>query len=695
MKKLHIAIISVVSFVFVLIISVCLFFQDKDCIHTVCFECVADDNVTEKVSLFYDESSDCYFAFLPSYAEFKTMKIEYRAGYELYLNNQYIDSDSDLSALVTDVEYPLIIKNSLGLMMCNNKLIILKSENVPALSLSLIDGSLDEINFSEDKSVSKTGTCTMICADGTVDYSGGFKQLKGRGNSTWTDNKKPYNFSFNQAVDLLHMGENQKYCLLSNARDSSKIRNKLVFDAAKEYGVDYAVDSEFVDLYVDHEYLGLYLMTESINVSEDRISINPLEDDTQKVNYLPLSEYDAFSETIGELSIYGSRIPSNPEDITGGYLLESDLWFSDTSFNSMFSVPLFNYSGTMFIMNVKYPEYTSQKQIEYISTYFSRVQDSFSDDFEHYIDVDSFVKYYIIKECFANYDIRSVYFYKDSDKIDDKLHMGPVWDFDMSLGISWLDPVPPYDALYIHTWGVCQSLYENERFVEYVQEAYPNFLNILQNILDVKLDYYSDYIKQSYQMNRVRWLSSNEYNAQHAEGKATGLDSIDLDDNVEFISNFLSNRIGFLNTVFLEGKKYASVYLNTNNPNNQRERYLFTVETGKTINEDSTLFPKEDGYTLLGFFDVNTGEKFDFSQPITNNAILKGEWEIVSDDYTSLTISDKESDGIADRIISFFSGEEGCLNLGLAVIGITIIFCLLIDLRQGIWSRRYRNGRKR
>ena len=60
------------------IIAACLFYEDSLCPYRVQFVCKADESTVENILLFHDENQ-CY-AFLPSYADFSTMHIEYTPG---------------------------------------------------------------------------------------------------------------------------------------------------------------------------------------------------------------------------------------------------------------------------------------------------------------------------------------------------------------------------------------------------------------------------------------------------------------------------------------------------------------------------------------------------------------------------------------------------------------------------------------
>ena len=75
----------------------------------------------------------------------------------------------------------------------------------------------------------------------------------------------------------------------------------------------------------------------------------------------------------------------------------------------------------------------------FISVYNSikELSDSqLSIDFIDNINFESFVDYLIISELSKNVDAYriSTFLYKDSDEINGKLNMGPVWDYNLSFG---------------------------------------------------------------------------------------------------------------------------------------------------------------------------------------------------------------------------------------------------------------------
>ena len=126
------------------------------------------------------------------------------------------------------------------------------------------------------------------------------------------------------------------------------------------------------------------------------------------------------------------NIPNNPENITGGYLLEYDL-----PDRYVKEVSGFVTSRNQTIV-VKAPEYASEAQVKYISALYQDFEDAvFSANgynakgkhYTEYIDVASFAKMYVFQEYVKNLDagLTSFYIYKDKDS--DVFVAAPVWDF--------------------------------------------------------------------------------------------------------------------------------------------------------------------------------------------------------------------------------------------------------------------------
>jgi hypothetical protein len=581
----HNIIIAVACVVFVCIVAIGIYLQDRECINTIKFV-VNTDSTSEKISLFHNDGK--YYAFLPSYADLEDMNIEYISGCSVYIDDELYNSESALQNIKTDDEYKLVVKNSLGITVSEETLIVMKSTDIPALSIQLNSGTIDDIN--NDKTVEKSGACTLIKEDGAVDYEGSFSSMHGRGNSSWEQVKKPYALEFSDNTNLLKMGENTNYVLVANAMDESNIRDKIVYDAAIRAGLDYSVESNFVDLYIDDEYYGLYLLTNKVEVSESRINITDLYEKTQSINQYKLSTYDTFSETIDGIFQKGFLIPNNPTDITGGYLIELELKERVKNEDNLFTTQ----SGQN--VTVKSPKSVSEQQMNYISSYVQDMENAFSSDkATEYIDMDSWVDYYLVQEVFANTSLTSYFFYKDSDSIDSKFYAGPIWDFDLSMGTVNKKSNSNPQKFYVNNWGWFEKLFENETFVNAVKNEYKTkFKALVSNIISEKIDEYADTIDKSYLMNEARWnnIQSNWW-VNHYDTQQ---------EHVEYLKNYLTERLEFLDDVWINNKEVDISEENTDVTTTVEEGNVFSKLLQKI--QDRLTGDNRDFYLLLICFAV-------------------------------------------------------------------------------------------
>ncbi|MBQ9605161.1 MAG: CotH kinase family protein, partial [Firmicutes bacterium] len=212
-------------------------------------------------------------------------------------------------------------------------------------------------------------------------------------------------------------------------------------------GMEYVIDSVFVDLYADGSYRGTYQLCERIQVQKTRLDIRDLEEDTEKLNEKALEEYPHIAVNANSVSEYRTDsykyydIPNDPEDITGGYLLQ----FQQANRYGYKAESGFVTSRGQGVQ-IDGPEIASQKQVLYIRKFMQELEDAIYSDtgynslgkhYSEYMDVDSLAAAYIIEEFSMNIDAgkTSFYMWKDSDLTGDgKLHFSPVWDYDLAYG---------------------------------------------------------------------------------------------------------------------------------------------------------------------------------------------------------------------------------------------------------------------
>ena len=292
-----------------------------------------------------------------------------------------------------------------------------------------------------------TGSMSMVSADGGSIYSGELKQIKARGNSTFTyTDKKSYQIKLNTASDLLGNKEQVKtWVLLASYFDATQMHDKLMKDLATKLGLAYTASCNWVNLYYDGEYRGVYLLSEKNSVGAASVAITDMEEAYKAQNP---SYGDNMSTGLSQ-NAYDQKFQytkglQEPANITGGYLIElnHNMWDEASGFKTL--------QGVAF--NVKSPEWCGEEAMRYISEYYQDFEDAvYATDktgaytgynastgkyFYDYVDMDSLVKVFLLQELSLNCDgfISSVYFYKDADG---KMFAGPIWDQDMTFGTGW------------------------------------------------------------------------------------------------------------------------------------------------------------------------------------------------------------------------------------------------------------------
>lgn len=604
MKK-RILLVSVISVVMLILVVCGIYCDENNCINEIQFQ--INQTKKEKISLF--KNSDIYYLFVPSHVSLKDLNIEYTPGCSVIINKQTYSSKTSLQNLDLNKAYTLEIRNFLGVVVSREKLVIMKSKNLPTLYINLANGSIEDINSNQN--IEKTGVCSLIERNKNVNYSGRFSSIHGRGNSSWwTQEKKPYTIEFENDVDLLGMGSAKKWILLSNGHDESNLRNKIIFDTAKKYGLNYSVDSEFIDLYVNGVYNGLYLLSEKVEVQPNRINIQPLQENTSKINSIDLKYYDIHNKRHEGLERRYYNILNNPSDNTGGYLFEMIMKGRQGLYDN-------NYNTHNNSFTLLYPKFPSEKQIDYIANLSLLVEDHLNKkDISNYIDINSFVKYYLIQEVFGNMDENSFYFYKDSNFINPKIYAGPAWDFDISLGNICFSSNPNPKALYISTWGWYKQLCKNPVFKKELEKEYSSkFRHVLKEVLEDKIDKYAEVINDSYNMNFARWNSINNYeNSLHFK---------DLSCHVDAIKSYLRNRVDFCNKIWINKDRICSI--RAISTTDKREALYFSLNYG----DDFLSLPKlqNDGYIFLGWYDVDTNEPFSPVKRLVKDLEYEARWE--------------------------------------------------------------------
>lgn len=513
----------------------------------------------EEITL-YDAGEGKHILFLPSYAELEEVCLASRLKEGVVIGGVAMHEGAGCGGFELAQEYPLTIngKNS-------GTLQFLRSANVATMYIDTATGSVERIHGN--KEYEEQATVAVYGMDGICSSVDAGCTLKGRGNSTWTYEKKPYLLTLSGEAGILGMAPATKWVLLANATDETNLRNKLIFDLARQVGMEWVPDCAYVDVYLNGEYSGLYLLTEKVEVGPNRLDLVT----------------DA-----------------------GEFLCKIDLEARWSSLRN----PFLTQAGRT--VEVTSPRIQSEAQRNDMTALVDQMERIILSgepiSSAQNIDWDSWVRRYLIDEISGNIDsdlISSYFYYSDG-----VFCAGPVWDYDMALGNSIRNRNPnSYIAKNFCKASGYESPYysaltSNDSFRERVIAVYASeFIPVLMDMMESGIQDLSTYLSTASTLNSIRW--SKMFAKLYV--------STIIPSTPESIIDYLNMRIDFLNSAWLDGVEYCTVQLK----HIRGEAYEnASVRKGTCFQSDMV-----DTNDVVWLVEA-TGEVFDFSQPVMEDVIL-------------------------------------------------------------------------
>lgn len=278
-------------------------------------------------------------------------------------------------------------------------------------------------------------------------------KIKKRGHTSFSYDKPQYLMKMIDSdgeennAEILGMGEGHSWILNGSMADKSMLRNYLPYRIASEIGGGAAApDSRYCEVLLEkdgiYEYRGLYLLMETVSRGKNRVNIDQFKQKNAYTSYIVrrdrFTHFDVMLDTYGRLNGLSQE------------------W-----------------------IGVKYPSEANltEEAKRFIERDFSKIEqviysqdEAFFKTYDKYIDVDSFVDYFLINEFFGNYDAgeHSTYMYKNSGGL---LHIGPVWDFDQAMNNYFQEEMDPY-TLAFQTKPFFEQLTKDKRFIDCLKERY-------------------------------------------------------------------------------------------------------------------------------------------------------------------------------------------------------------------------------
>ena len=306
-------------------------------------------------------------------------------------------------------------------------------------------------------------------------------QIRARGNSSRLFDKKNYLLKFNEKIAIDGMSPDNTWTLHGPFLDKTLIRNYMCNNIVAQVE-GYAPNVRFCELFINKEYMGVYLLTEKINYNkEGRVNISKTDPKSAETSYI-------------------LRLDSGETDS-----LHSLTTFADDSGRRGMSTRHYEK------LEILYPNATlTEDQKEWIRYEVSRFEKALiqKQDYSQYIDVDSFVNYYILSEFFMNLDAgkRSTYLVKD---LRGKYEIAG-WDYNNTFN-NYFDDLSHPQKFYVHNVWYDQLLKDPD-FVDKVIKKYKKLRkNILSDeYLYEYIDSTIDYLGPAIQRNNQIWGYSME-----------------------------------------------------------------------------------------------------------------------------------------------------------------------------------------
>lgn len=314
----------------------------------------------------------------------------------------------------------------------------------------------------------------------TIEHHTQEAQLRGRGNSTWyVYEKKPYRLRFDKNTSILGMPAAKNYVLLAEYADKSLIRNAVTQKMASLFDTLDPLEVRPVELYINFEYVGVYLLTEHIENHPNKLALDT-KAGVLDTNYL--FELD--------MRFYEQNIEEGLD------------WFIVDRHPYQIKDP--DPDDPLFIEG--HADYLREKLYALESALMAK------EGYEHLLDVDVAVDFFLIHEIAKNVDVgwSSVFMIK---KEGGPFTYGPLWDFDFAYGNA------DYIDYGIENWYGMRA-WKNRMFIlmmqvpeirEKFKERFTYFETHVLPEIEMVINAYSRSMADMGNRNVERWPTLNTY----------------------------------------------------------------------------------------------------------------------------------------------------------------------------------------
>lgn len=307
--------------------------------------------------------------------------------------------------------------------------------------------------------------------------------IRVRGNSSRTFDKVGYLFKFTsdtgeeRKLEVMGMEKDSTWVLHGPYLDKTLMRNYMWYNLAGQI-MEWAPDVRYCEVFVNHEYQGLYVMTEQISMGEGRIEMRKYDGKTNISSYIVCADRESVNDVsyLDNFTGYARRISGRLE---------------------------VKYPGASRI-TPELTEYISRDFSKFEKALYSYDYDTVKNGYQNYIDVNSFVDYFLINEITQNTDagLYSTYFYKD---VGGKLKMC-VWDFNNCCD-NYIEDQTPMAGFFMQNRPWFFMLCKDEAFIEKVIARYHQLRKgiLSEEAVEGYIAGVQDYLGPAMERNYEKW----------------------------------------------------------------------------------------------------------------------------------------------------------------------------------------------
>lgn len=328
-------------------------------------------------------------------------------------------------------------------------------------------------------------------------------RVRGVGDISWYQSKvhpslqigkNSYAILFSEVVSLFDEPKNNDWELMPNADDNTMLRTQTMFYMGHLSNLPFTPRYHFVDLMLNGRYYGTYMLGDRMENASARVDVG-----------------------------------------FNGYILKIDAATTGVNFTtSEIEQPLSILTPSVLVGDNNY---------RFIASYLESAEEAlFGDNFKNesegwqkYLDMDSFVDWYLINEIAKNEDAFQAECYMNMKK-SGKLRMGPLWKAEKSFGFE----KSSYSGFVVKNTKWYNRLFQDPAFVAKVKERFAYFYKHKNTIIK-EISANAEYLKRSAQENSNKW---------DVFDKSAGDTKVQYLKTVSSMKDWLEKRMDWMNTEF-------------------------------------------------------------------------------------------------------------------------------------------------